>query len=317
MEWIFSNNTYCNYDTSDYNGFCPNEGVAVSFRWNSPEWGVMQSMNGPGQPAQLVTRTFATLEEYQAGTGQDLNSILVDYDVFVNVPRLDAKDISKVQYVYKFEDMKAVDFRLKPNSVAVDAGVAIPNVTDGYIGDAPDLGALEVGKPMPIFGPRTNPVPQPGSKVINHSVAFRVFDGNYSIGYTQLVKDGESIDWDAVDANYPGPLANIEYWLDDETGNILWNKNIPIFKNMILFPKYFDVQPVYHNVGFRVFDGSYSIGYTQKVKDGESIDWDAVAANYPGSLDKLQYWCNDATGTPLWDINIPITEDMVFFPKYL
>jgi len=31
----------------------------------------------------------------------------------------------------------------------------IPNVTDGYSGNAPDLGALESGQPMPHYGPRS------------------------------------------------------------------------------------------------------------------------------------------------------------------
>ena len=30
----------------------------------------------------------------------------------------------------------------------------IPNVTDGFAGQAPDLGALEVGQAPPIYGPR-------------------------------------------------------------------------------------------------------------------------------------------------------------------
>jgi hypothetical protein len=36
----------------------------------------------------------------------------------------------------------------------VDAGVAIPNITDGFSGKAPDLGAYEVGAPAPQYGPR-------------------------------------------------------------------------------------------------------------------------------------------------------------------
>ena len=77
--------------------------------------------------------------------------MLVDYDIFVNVPRLDAQDIRAVQKVYKAEDF---DFRLKPASAAVDRGIALPNVNDGFTGQAPDLGALEVGRPLPHFGPR-------------------------------------------------------------------------------------------------------------------------------------------------------------------
>jgi hypothetical protein len=36
----------------------------------------------------------------------------------------------------------------------VDAGVRLPNVNDGFTGKAPDLGAYEVGEPVPHYGPR-------------------------------------------------------------------------------------------------------------------------------------------------------------------
>jgi hypothetical protein len=75
----------------------------------------------------------------------------VDYDIFMNVTKLDAKDLATVQRLYKAED---VDFRLRPGSAAVDRGIAVPNVTDGFTGQAPDLGALEVGRPVPVYGPR-------------------------------------------------------------------------------------------------------------------------------------------------------------------
>jgi hypothetical protein len=75
----------------------------------------------------------------------------VDYDVFVKVPKLDARDKSTLQKLYRAEDL---DFRLKPGSAAVDHGVALPTVTDGFTGRAPDLGALEVGRPAPQYGPR-------------------------------------------------------------------------------------------------------------------------------------------------------------------
>jgi Right handed beta helix region len=46
------------------------------------------------------------------------------------------------------------DLRLAGGSVAIDAGIAIPNVNDGYLGSAPDLGAYEFGKTPPTYGPR-------------------------------------------------------------------------------------------------------------------------------------------------------------------
>ena len=57
-----------------------------------------------------------------------------------------------MQKLYKAEDF---DFRLKPGAAAVDRGVALPNVTDGFAGRAPDLGALEVGQRAFQYGPRT------------------------------------------------------------------------------------------------------------------------------------------------------------------
>jgi len=67
------------------------------------------------------------------------------------VTKLDAKDLASVQRLYRAGDL---DFSLRPGSVAVDRGIALPNVTDGFTGQAPDLGALEVGRPSPTYGPR-------------------------------------------------------------------------------------------------------------------------------------------------------------------
>ena len=36
----------------------------------------------------------------------------------------------------------------------VDRGVAVPNITDGFAGRAPDLGAIELGQAPPHYGPR-------------------------------------------------------------------------------------------------------------------------------------------------------------------
>ena len=77
--------------------------------------------------------------------------MLVDFDVFVNVRRLDAQDVSTLQKLYKAEEF---DFRLRPGSAAVDKGTPLPNVTDGSSGRAPDLGALELGAMPPHYGPR-------------------------------------------------------------------------------------------------------------------------------------------------------------------
>jgi len=157
---IFNINTFTNYSSSDYNGFRPNPGAAFSFAWNSPPWTTAADystlLRGRGAgpqagPAALETRQFKTLDEYSRAAHQDQHSVLVDYDVFVNVPRLDAQDTATVQKVYKAESF---DFRLKAGSAAVDRGMKLPNVTDGFSGAAPDLGAIELGQAPPHYGPR-------------------------------------------------------------------------------------------------------------------------------------------------------------------
>jgi hypothetical protein len=158
---IFSVNTNTNYSSSDYNGFRPNPGAAFSFQWNSPPWtipadysgmlAVSPGRGGTGNNSALTARRFATLAEYSRETHQDEHSVAVDYDIFVNVPRLDAQDVKNVQRLYKAEDF---DFRLRAGSAAIDKGVILPNVTDAFAGLAPDLGALELGQTPPHYGPR-------------------------------------------------------------------------------------------------------------------------------------------------------------------
>jgi hypothetical protein len=67
----------------------------------------------------------------------------------MNVKKADPNNLIRI---YKAEEL---DFRLHPNSAGVDAGCILPNINDDFAGKAPDLGALEVGQPLPVYGPRT------------------------------------------------------------------------------------------------------------------------------------------------------------------
>jgi hypothetical protein len=66
--------------------------------------------------------------------------------------------------VYNTDD-ESFDFSLKPGSVAVDAGVELPTITDDFTGKAPELGAYEVDKPVPHYGPRSPPPGAPSTDV--------------------------------------------------------------------------------------------------------------------------------------------------------
>ena len=148
---IFSVTTFTNYSSSDYNGFSPNPNAEVSFRWRAPAPETLADFTGPGHEATLLTQEFASLADYSASTGQDRNSVLVDYGVFVNVPALDARDSASLQTLYDANDF---DFRLRPGSTPIDRGMELPGVTNNFTGSAPDLGALEYDTPLPVYGPR-------------------------------------------------------------------------------------------------------------------------------------------------------------------
>jgi hypothetical protein len=140
---IFTVDTFTNYSTSDYNGFRPNEDADFSFMWNSPPFGTRADYT-----SKREERKFKTLQAFIQATGQDKHSILIDYDAF---QRVSAPDPSDPQKLYKPE---AFDFRLRPDSAAVDAGVRLPNINDDFTGRAPDLGAYESDQPLPHYGPR-------------------------------------------------------------------------------------------------------------------------------------------------------------------
>ncbi|MSR57756.1 MAG: hypothetical protein EXS05_08790 [Planctomycetaceae bacterium] len=139
MTWANATDAY----SSDYNGFRPNNAVAEQYSWLGPMTG--QQMY---EPRPEDWKSFATLAELRAATKQETHGIEVDFDDF---ERLVPPDPAGRHSVYHAADL---NFRLHPAGKGVDAGVVIPTVNDGFTGRAPDLGALEVGKPEPSYGPR-------------------------------------------------------------------------------------------------------------------------------------------------------------------
>jgi len=138
--------TFTNYTDSDYNGFRPDPNADHAFEWNSPPFEVLTDYKDAP-----VVRHYKTLSDYSTATGQDKHSVLVDYDIFMNVTM---PGIADLQHLYDPEDF---DFRLKANSAASGKGIVLPTITDGFTGKAPDLGAYQQGQPIPVYGPRTQP----------------------------------------------------------------------------------------------------------------------------------------------------------------
>lgn len=155
----FRNNLYLSGDTpgrgilrlanateaysTDYNGYRPNRGVEDQYRFLGPQAGERLY-----EPSQEDWQVFSTLEAFAAATGQETHSLEVDFDVFENLAPPDA---ANKHAVYHAMDL---NFQLDPSGKAIDAGVLIPTVNESHAGQAPDLGALEAGQPLPHYGPR-------------------------------------------------------------------------------------------------------------------------------------------------------------------
>jgi len=132
-----STGTFNEYSTMDYDGFAAGGPVLFlhpRFGWANEE------------KRKLKVKSFPNMKAFSEGTGLEKHALTIDYSIFKKVvPALGKK---------RTYDPSEPDLRLRPKCVAVDAGCVLPNINDGFTGKAPDLGALEFGRPVPHYGPR-------------------------------------------------------------------------------------------------------------------------------------------------------------------
>jgi hypothetical protein len=117
------------YSTMDYNAYRRNEPDRL-LKWTSHNGNVGR---------------YQSIEDFFKATGLEEHGILADYDIFVKTgPPEKGRTCESGDY----------DLRLKKNVNVVDAGIALPQITDGFVGKAPDLGCYELGQEPPHYGPR-------------------------------------------------------------------------------------------------------------------------------------------------------------------
>jgi hypothetical protein len=142
---VFSIETFTPWSTSDYNGFSASAAPGSSlFAWAAAAGGAASYDSRTARPVQ----SFGDLKSYSDKTGQDRHSRMIDWSVFRKAGAPAKGDPTRL---YRPEDY---DFTLADGAGAIDAGTILPGVTDGFSGKAPDLGALESGRPVPTYGPR-------------------------------------------------------------------------------------------------------------------------------------------------------------------
>jgi len=117
------------YSTMDYN----------AYRRNDPERFIHWKDHRGN------TRQFQSLDAFFKATGLEEHGIMADYDIFVKAgPPEKGKTCKPDDY----------DLRLRKGAGVVDAGIDLPQITDGFKGKTPDLGCYELGQKPPHYGPR-------------------------------------------------------------------------------------------------------------------------------------------------------------------
>jgi hypothetical protein len=117
------------YSTMDYNAYRRNEPSRL-LKWTGHKGKVGR---------------YQSIKEFFRATGLEEHGIMTDYNIFIKArPPERGKTCRPADY----------DLRLKKSANVVDAGIALPQITEGFAGRAPDLGCYELGQEAPHYGPR-------------------------------------------------------------------------------------------------------------------------------------------------------------------
>ena len=115
-----------NHGVFDYNGYYPDGAFMFG------------TVNG-------VNRLYSSFAQAQASGAVESHGVLLGRLTFQS--GIVGPGDARVTYA-------PPDFSLAATAIAIDRGQRLPGVNDGFAGAAPDLGALERGCPVPVYGPR-------------------------------------------------------------------------------------------------------------------------------------------------------------------
>lgn len=121
-----------------------------SFKNSIPDWRGDFDYNAydfeqTPSPFYFMGRTYQDLVSYRSASGFDNNSFEIEKETCFENLNYSGPSPTPVPLQY---------LTLKQGCTAIDAGVVLPNINDGYSGVAPDIGAYEIGAPLPQYGPR-------------------------------------------------------------------------------------------------------------------------------------------------------------------
>ena len=141
------NNLFLGSPGGTYNGYSNGPGRVMDLLSADPTGDY--DYDGFGSTAsqfygRIGAASFTGLAEMKSKTTEK-HAVQLDLGVFATPPS---------QPTNPFPALPVPDLRPKAGAAAIDVGVVLSNVNDGFAGNAPDLGAYELGAAIPAYGPR-------------------------------------------------------------------------------------------------------------------------------------------------------------------
>lgn len=151
------NNLFIGGPGGTFNGYDIGSGKVMNL-WDLDTASASLDYDGYGSAGGTVAGrcgpsvSFASLAQLRSLTSE-AHAVQVGAAVFATAITVPASPLTT---------FTAPDLRLAAAGAAVDAGIAIPGINDGFAGAAPDLGAYERGAALPVYGPRSPGPADPG-----------------------------------------------------------------------------------------------------------------------------------------------------------
>ena len=163
---------------------------AFGFKANQPNAFILQYNNTAFNNGRFDI-AFPQFDSQYASRFYNNITSTIDVDATRGSDPLDVSNNFVSSSSFNFQNTGVGDFRLRSNSGAIDSGIEIPGITDGFAGAAPDAGAIEFGSPLFETGHNFNASPNPvfdlgapiyGSNLVTNSSFERGFAGFTTTG---------------------------------------------------------------------------------------------------------------------------------------
>lgn len=154
--------------------------------WNCQAAGI--SLNTPSNYNLIYNNTCVGSSNAWGGAfGQDMYGDRIFNNIFLTDTdyKLDAivgHNLISAAPGYVDPYPGGTDYHLQAASPAIDAGIVIPGITDGYVGSAPDIGAYEYGGPDWTAGCNFSNPPSPTFSSIDTPYMNRAVNGGFESG---------------------------------------------------------------------------------------------------------------------------------------